>query len=257
MDRQKKWSLLPEAESYSWFSRFKLAYETDARKLINADRNDHQAKPILVASVGSLSGLLNSQPSNEVIYYYHVDHLGTPIMMTDNDQNIVWVGEFMPFGEQLSITETVTNNLRFPGQYYDEETGLHYNWHRDYKSEVGRYIEKDSILQLTNSNAIPSGCAKPTITWIVPSLISTPSDLHPYIYVQNNPVNRRDPYGLTSDKGKGDCIDNCHRQLPIDQAKCALDYCKGSLEWSVCMEKARRDRQICVAKCVDDIYKNL
>ncbi|RRD55663.1 RHS repeat-associated core domain-containing protein [Comamonadaceae bacterium OH2545_COT-014] len=36
-------------------------------------------------------------------------------------------------------------NLRFPGQYYDEETGTHYNFHRDYKPNQGRYVQSDPI----------------------------------------------------------------------------------------------------------------
>jgi len=78
-------------------------------------------------------------------FYYHTDHLGTPIMMTDKNQGVVWNGEFLPFGEAFSITGTVTNNLRFPGQYFDEETGLHYNWHRDYKPHIGRYLQADPV----------------------------------------------------------------------------------------------------------------
>jgi uncharacterized protein RhaS with RHS repeats len=61
------------------------------------------------------------------VYHYQHDHLGTPQKMTDSSASVVWYGEFLPFGEPLSITGTITNNLRFPGQYYDEETGLHYN----------------------------------------------------------------------------------------------------------------------------------
>src|SRR5574344_1432101 len=36
-------------------------------------------------------------------------------------------------------------NLRFPGQYYDQETGTHYNFHRDYKPNAGRYVQSDPI----------------------------------------------------------------------------------------------------------------
>ena len=43
------------------------------------------------------------------------------------------------------VTEAVVNNLRLPGQYFDEETGLHYNYFRDYDPSLGRYIESDPI----------------------------------------------------------------------------------------------------------------
>ncbi len=36
-------------------------------------------------------------------------------------------------------------NLRFPGQYYDVETGTHYNFHRDYRPNAGRYVQSDPI----------------------------------------------------------------------------------------------------------------
>ena len=44
-----------------------------------------------------------------------------------------------------SITGTATNNQRFPGQYFDSETGYHYNYFRDYDPTTGRYIESDPI----------------------------------------------------------------------------------------------------------------
>ena len=61
--------------------------------------------------------------------------------MTDSAGQVVWEGEFKPFGEAINITGSITNNLRFPGQYYDEETGLHYNYFRDYNPVIGRYVQ--------------------------------------------------------------------------------------------------------------------
>jgi len=92
---------------------------------------------------------LNSSPFAKIksgnVYYYHTDHLGTPQKMTNMAGSVVWQGEFLPFGEPFSITGTITNNLRFPGQYYDSETGLNYNYYRDYNPMIGRYISEDPI----------------------------------------------------------------------------------------------------------------
>ncbi|MFZ2631128.1 MAG: RHS repeat-associated core domain-containing protein, partial [Desulfosalsimonadaceae bacterium] len=65
---------------------------------------------------------------------------------------------------------TVENNLRFPGQYYDAETGLHYNWFRYYDPETGRYLRVDPIGFFGGIN--------------------------PYIYCLNGPINLLDPWGL-------------------------------------------------------------
>jgi RHS repeat-associated protein len=74
------------------------------------------------------------------IFYYHSDHLGTPQLLTDENQNVVWEAHYDPFGEAHITTEQITNNIRFPGQYYDEESGLHYNYFRYYDPSLGRYI---------------------------------------------------------------------------------------------------------------------
>ena len=60
------------------------------------------------------------------------NHLGTPELMTDKDKNIVWQARYTPFGQANIEISTIENNLRFPGQYFDGESGLHYNYFRDY-----------------------------------------------------------------------------------------------------------------------------
>jgi len=75
----------------------------------------------------------------------HTDHLGTPHKMTDANQAVVWSAYYKPFGAATVTVSTVTNNLRFPGQYFDQETGLHYNYARDYNPVLDRYIEADPI----------------------------------------------------------------------------------------------------------------
>ena len=64
------------------------------------------------------------------LYYYLNDHLGTPQQLVDSQGTVVWQSASLPFGEAQLRVGTVQNNLRFPGQYYDAETGLHYNWNR-------------------------------------------------------------------------------------------------------------------------------
>jgi len=60
--------------------------------------------------------------------------------------------DYEPFGKVNILVERTTNNFRFPGQYYIEETELYYNWWRWYKNEVGRYIQKDSIINVYSAN---------------------------------------------------------------------------------------------------------
>ena len=76
-------------------------------------------------------------------YYYINDHLSTPQKMLDGTGAVVWSADYKPFGEATVTVSTITNNLRFPGQYYDAETGLNYNYFRDYDAVRGRYIEAD------------------------------------------------------------------------------------------------------------------
>ena len=75
----------------------------------------------------------------------HNDHLATPQKMTNSSGVVVWSADYKPFGEATVTVSTITNNLRFPGQYFDQETNLHYNYFRDYNPVIGRYIEKDRI----------------------------------------------------------------------------------------------------------------
>jgi RHS repeat-associated protein len=85
------------------------------------------------------------------IFYIHTDHLNTPRRITRRSTaDVVWSWESDPFGTAVpnqnpSGLGVFTFNLRFPGQYYDSETGLNYNYFRDYDPAVGRYVESDPI----------------------------------------------------------------------------------------------------------------
>jgi RHS repeat-associated protein len=123
---------------------------------------------------------LNGQPLAKIeggnTYYYHNDHLGTPQVMTDSAGVVKWSADYKPFGEAtVNPSSTITNNLRFPGQYFDVETGLNYNYYRDYNPAIGRYIEKDPI-------GLRGG-------------------INLFAYTSNNPINFSDPMGLVDVSG--------------------------------------------------------
>jgi RHS repeat-associated protein len=118
----------------------------------------------------------------------------------------------------------VTNNFRFPGQYYDEESGLHYNWHRYYDPRTGKYMTAD-----------PIGLSE---------------EVNLYTYVKNNPNRFIDPQGLKGcGPGSGfkewiipdypfglnflkccnkhdDCYGCEGKALGKNQRDCDLEFCK-------------------------------
>ncbi len=108
--------------------------------------------------------------NNSAIYYYHTDQLGAPQVMTDSTGTTVWSARTEPFGTAAVSTQTIVNNLRLPGQYFDAETGLHYNIFRDYDPTTGRYVESDPI-------GLSGG-------------------INGYGYAKQNPLSNTDPLGL-------------------------------------------------------------
>jgi len=106
------------------------------------------------------------------LHHIQPDHLGSPrkVIQTSNN-TAIWNWPILgnAFGE-AAPTGTITLNLRFPGQYYDAESGLHYNYFRDYEAGTGRYVESDPI-------GLKGG-------------IST------YGYVYGDPLRLSDPLGL-------------------------------------------------------------
>lgn len=87
----------------------------------------------------------------DAIAWYQCDHLGTPQELTDETGEIAWSAQYKAWGAAREvITDAarkagIANPLRFQGQYYDQETGLHYNRHRYYDPVSGRYVSKDPI----------------------------------------------------------------------------------------------------------------
>jgi len=106
------------------------------------------------------------------LVFIHNDHLGAPQLMTDELRRVVWTANALPFGQSVVAVDDERQKLKFPGQYFDGETGYAYNYFRDYDASLGRYIQSD-----------PIGLA---------------GGVNSFGYVKGNPVDFIDPLGLAS-----------------------------------------------------------
>lgn len=89
-----------------------------------------------------LVGYVNSS----TLHFVHNDHHNTPQFVTNSAQTVVWSADYEPFGKiRPGLFNSLSLDTRFPGQYLDPETGLYYNYFRDYDPSIGRYIESDPI----------------------------------------------------------------------------------------------------------------
>ncbi|MCG2747914.1 MAG: DUF6531 domain-containing protein, partial [Desulfobulbaceae bacterium] len=120
-------------------------YVYDVRNNLIAETNGNGTPLRDYIYLGSEPVAMKVYGTQAGIYYFINDHLGTPQKIVDSTGALVWEAAYMPFGQAQVLVASITNNLRFPGQYYDEETGLHYNWHRYYDPGTGRYLTPDPI----------------------------------------------------------------------------------------------------------------
>jgi len=88
-------------------------------------------------------------PKKACPFYYQLDHLGTPQELTDYSGEIVWSAQYDAYGKVAAVTlageDYLDQPLRFQGQYFDVESGLHYNRHRYYDPRLGRYLTPDPV----------------------------------------------------------------------------------------------------------------
>jgi RHS repeat-associated protein len=138
---------------------------------------------------GTPIALITFAGTTPTVLYLHSDHLNTPQKATNQNQQVVWSSNTDPFGRPLSTPGTNDIFTRFPGQMWDAESGLHYNYFRDYDPAIGRYIQSDPI-------GLGDG-------------------VNTYAYVGGNPISNFDFYGLdTSDHKSGRWIE-CQRGCRI------------------------------------------
>ena len=79
-----------------------------------------------------------------MVSFVRSDHIGRPVFATDSAGVKVWTAAYLPFGGVRVATGTPPN-ARFPGQWFQSETGLHQNWMRDYDPTTGRYMQADPL----------------------------------------------------------------------------------------------------------------
>ncbi|MEP4051080.1 MAG: RHS repeat-associated core domain-containing protein [Litorimonas sp.] len=149
--------------------------ELSARNLVLAEQRIQ-----LEADLAEAQANCETVPA-EGLYYLHADHLGRPQFATDTSGAVVWDmgGDVTPFGDSVNLAGAFAQQLMFPGQYVDLETGgegddvtLSHNWHRTYDPTLGRYLQSD-----------PIGLA---------------GGLNRFAYVGGNPVSLVDPLGLSA-----------------------------------------------------------
>lgn len=121
---------------------------------------------------------LRPNGAGAAIYPIHPDELGSPRVITDLSNQPVWRWDSDAFGngapneDPRATGSKFTYNLRFPGQYFDKESGLHYNYFRDYDPGTGRYVQSDPI-------GLKGG-------------------VNTYVYTRGNPLTFADPTGESS-----------------------------------------------------------
>jgi RHS repeat-associated protein len=166
------------------------------------------------------------------IFYIHTDHLNAPrkVQQPVTDA-LVWRWDTDPFGtaapnENPAGLGTFPYNLRFPGQYYQAETGLNQNYSRDYDPLTGKYVESD--------------------------LIGQHGGLDTYVYVGESPTDGVDPLG-TLRQGSGFSGPSDPRWQSIQQAEAKIR--KELQKASACHRNPNQDS--CIPPFVADNLNNL
>ena len=153
----------PTATQLCW-SGSKLIGEYDSA-------GDRQLQYIYGAEYSPVHIRADDASGVERVFDVHTDHLSMPRLVTNGSGSVAWRVSYASFGEaSADPSSSLAFNVRLPGQYFDGETGLHYNRFRYFDPAVGRYISTDPLRQRARPNV--------------------------YEYAFNNPLNFFDPFGL-------------------------------------------------------------
>ncbi len=133
------------------FGSEKIEYYWDTDRLIAEVRTDGSLRIYIFADHFSIVPLLfidyetiDADPTQGRRYFIYCNHIGTPIIVEDESGKTVWSGKIEPYGlTHIDGSSSIDMPLRFPGHYFDSETGLHYNRFRYYSPELGRYLQSD------------------------------------------------------------------------------------------------------------------
>lgn len=143
-------------------------YAPDGRLLSETSKAATQqggAGTVYIWLDGEIIGMVRSSKLN----FVHNDHLGRPDILTDSTKKVVWKSQNTSYDSNVIQSSIGAFNIGFPGQYYDVESNLWYNWNRYYDASIGRYTQSD-----------PIGLA---------------GGLNTYAYVGNNPISFVDEQG--------------------------------------------------------------
>jgi RHS repeat-associated protein len=145
-------TIIPSGQSlYSYDENGQLLGEYDANLIAKYETVYLGTTPVAVLTQ-SRTGTSPNFVYATTTHYAYADQIDTVrAIARASDNKLVWRWDAAdPFGNAAANNNPAalgafTYHPRFPGQVYDQETNLHYNWHRDYDPQVGRYVQSDPI----------------------------------------------------------------------------------------------------------------
>ncbi|MBL1437788.1 MAG: RHS repeat protein [Rhodobacteraceae bacterium] len=141
---QQAWrKLRPTGQTLTWPIIHSI-FDLEGNRIAEYDYDSVAGASTLLREYIWMDGLPVAVVENDVVYYVRTDHIGRPVFATDSASVKVWEATYYPFGEVLATTGTPIA-LRFPGQWFQSESGLHQNWMRDYDPTTGRYLQADPL----------------------------------------------------------------------------------------------------------------